>query len=168
MSGSFFKRVNKEIQLYKKDNFSFPNLLLQPSDDLNIWYFIIYDLKETDYEGGIFLGKVVLPEKYPFKAPEFIFLTENGRFELNKKICTSFSGFHPELYSPSWNILSMLTGLISFITDDQDTIESKGIGGITTTKQEKRRICQKSIDIIKNHSIVLAYFKNYFDKLNLN
>ena len=167
MSGSFFKRVNKEIQLYKKDNFSFPNLLLQPSDDLNIWYFVIYDLKETDYEGGIFLGKVILPEKYPFKAPEFIFLTENGRFELNKKICTSFSGFHPELYSPSWNILSMLTGLISFITDDQDTIESKGIGGITTTKEEKYKICQNSIDIIKNHSIVLTYFKNYFEILNL-
>lgn len=167
MSGSFLKRVNKEIQLYKKDNFSFPNLLLQPSDDLNIWYFIIYDLKDTEYAGGIFLGKVILPEKYPFKAPEFIFLTENGRFELNKKICTSFSGFHPELYSPSWNILSMLTGLISFITDDQDTIESKGIGGITTTKEQKYKICQNSIDIIKNHSIVLTYFKNYFEILNL-
>lgn len=165
MSTSFLKRINKEIQLYKRDNFCFPNLILQPSDDLHIWYFIIYDLKDTDYEGGIFLGKVILPEKYPFKAPEFIFLTENGRFEVNKKICTSFSGFHPELYSPSWNILSMLTGLVSFINDDQDSVESKGIGGIVTSKEEKRKICQASIEIIKNHSIVLTYFKDHLHLL---
>jgi ubiquitin-protein ligase len=165
MNTSFIKRVNKEIQLYKNDNFSFPNLLLQPSDDLYIWYFIIYDLKDTDYEGGIFLGKIILPEKYPFKAPEFIFLTENGRFEINKKICTSFSGFHPELYSPSWNILSMLTGLISFMNDNQDSIETTGIGGIITSKEEKNKICQKSAEIIKNHNIVLNYFTDYVDVL---
>jgi ubiquitin-protein ligase len=168
MSASFLKRINKEIQLYKKDNFSFPNLILQPSDNLNIWYFIIHDLKDTDYEGGIFLGKVILPDKYPFKAPEFIFLTENGRFEVNKKICTSFSGFHPELYSPSWNILSMLTGLVSFINDDQDSIESKGIGGILTTKEEKQKICQDSVEKIKENEVVLTYFKDFFDILKLN
>jgi ubiquitin-protein ligase len=159
----FLKRINKEIQLYKKDNFSFPNLIIQPSDDLHIWYFIIHGLVDTDYTGGIFLGKVLLPEKYPLSPPDFIFITENGRFNTDVKICTSFTGFHKDLYSPSWNILSMLTGLVSFITDSQDTVESQGLGGIKTSKEEKEKICKKSFDIVQKHEIFKSYFTSFFN-----
>jgi ubiquitin-protein ligase len=174
MSATFNKRINKEIQLYQKDNFSFPNLILQPDEsDLTTWYFLIHDLKDTDYEftstdgspkTGIYLGKVLLPPKYPFKAPDFIFLTPSGRFEINKKICTSFTGFHNELYSPSWNIASMCAGLISFMTD-RETIESKGIGGISSTKEEKQQIAKDSIELIKNNAIFNKYFGNYSETL---
>ena len=188
MSIIFNKRINKEIQLYQKDNFSFPNLIIQPNEsDLTTWYFVIHDLKDTDYEfisnndkcdnkddnkddnnsqvkTGIYLGKVLLPLKYPFKAPDFVFLTPSGRFEINKKICTSFTGFHNELYSPSWNIASMCAGLISFMTD-KETLESKGIGGISSTKEEKQQIAKDSIELIKNNEIFNKYFKDYFEIL---
>jgi ubiquitin-protein ligase len=157
----FLKRLNKEIQLYKKDNFCFPNLIIQPSDNLNIWYFIIYGLNDTDFNEGIFLGKVLLPEKYPLHPPDFIFLTENGRFKTNVKICTSFTGFHKDLYSPSWNILSMLTGLISFMTDPQDTPDSNGLGGIKTSKEEKKLICKSSVEIIKTNEIYKQFFNQF-------
>jgi len=161
MSFIFIKRIKKELQLYKKDNFTFPNLILQPSNDLSVWYFIIYNLDDTDYAGGMYLGKVLLPPGYPFKAPDFMFLTETGRFEINKKICTSFSGFHNDLYSPSWNIASMCAGLVSFLTDCQDTIESKGIGGIYSSKEDKKKIAMDSIEIIKKNDIVKTYFTNF-------
>lgn len=173
MSLTFNKRLNKEIQLYQKDNFCFPNLILQPDEsDFSIWYFIIHDLKDTDYQflsndgskkTGIYLGKVILPPKYPFKAPDFIFLTNTGRFVIDKKICTSFTGFHNDLYSPSWNIASMCAGLISFMTD-KETIESRGIGGISSTIEEKQQIARESLDIIKNNSIFNKYFKDYFNE----
>jgi ubiquitin-protein ligase len=165
MSSSFNKRLTKEIQLYQKDNFSFPNLLLQPTDSLDTWYFIIHGLKDTDYEGGVYLGKVLLPPKYPFKAPDFQFITQSGRFEINKKICTSFSGFHNELYSPSWNIASMCAGLVSFMTDPQDTADSKGLGGIMMSKEERQRIAKESIEVIKNNSIFNQHFKTFSDIL---
>jgi ubiquitin-protein ligase len=165
MSSSFLKRINKEIQLYQKDDFSFPNLILQPSESLDLWYFIIHDLKETDYEGGIYLGKVSLPPKYPFKAPDFQFITQSGRFEINKKICTSFTGFHNDLYSPSWNIASMCAGLISFMTDSQDTTESKGIGGISMSKEQRQTLAKESVNVIKNSVIFNQFFKNV---LNIN
>ena len=172
MSSSFNKRLSKEIQLYQKDDFKFPNLILKPSDNLEIWYFIVYDLKDTEYENGVYLGKVILPPKYPFKAPDFQFLTPSGRFEINKKLCTSFTGYHQELYSPSWNIASMCAGLISFMTDSADLIESKGIGGMSTTLEHKKEIADESRNYIKNtksiSDIFENHFKEYYDLLNLN
>jgi ubiquitin-protein ligase len=167
MSSSFTKRVTKEIQLYQKDNFSFPNLILQPSESLDIWYFIIHDLKDTEYEGGIYLGKVILPPKYPFKAPDFQFITKSGRFEINKKICTSFTAFHNELYSPSWNIASMCAGLTSFMTDPDNNIESKGLGGILMSKEERQKIAQESLNIITKNDIYQKYFSQYKEILKL-
>lgn len=161
---SFIKRVNKEIQLYQKSNFVFDNIILQyKEDDLYTWYFLIYNLKDTDYKNGVYLGTISLPHNYPFKAPDFKFLTYTGRFEINKKLCTTFSGFHNDQWCPSWNIYSMCDGLISFMTDPQNTLESKGIGGIETTKEEKQNIANCSRLIIKNNEIFNKYFKSYED-----
>lgn len=167
MSNTFSKRIHKEIQLYKKENFIFPNLIVQPSEDLHLWYFIIYDLKDTDYENGIYLGKVTLPTNYPFKAPDFIFLTENGRFELNRRICTSFTGFHQDTYSASWNVVSLCSALISFMTDNDKAPESQGIGGIFCSKEKRQEIAIKSREIIKNDDIVNKYFSEYFQTLHI-
>jgi ubiquitin-protein ligase len=173
MSSMFLKRINKEIQLYKKDNFSFPNLIIQPSDNIRTWYFIIHGLVDTDYTGGVFLGKVLLPEKYPLIACDFILLTPTGRFEIDRKLCTTFSGFHNDIYSPSWNICSMLTGLVSFMTDDTSDSASHGLGGIyNTTREDKLKIAKNSINYIKNHKPILdifeTYFKEYYEILGLN
>lgn len=161
---SFVKRINKEIQLYKKDNFMFPNLILRPSDEMSIWYFVIYDLKDTDFSGGVYLGKVTLPQQYPFKAPMFQFLTPSGRFETNKNLCTSFTGYHQNLYSPVWNIAGMCAGLTSFMTDSADLIESKGIGGMSTTSAFKKDIANKSREYITKHKDVLSIFNTYFSE----
>lgn len=168
---SFLKRINKEITLYKKDNFIFSNLILKPSDNLQYWYFVVYNLTDTEYANGVYLGQVYLPSKYPFKPPDFKFLTPTGRFEINTKLCTSFTGFHPELYNPAWNIESMCTGLISFMTDPFENLESKGIGGISTTEEFKKITAQNSKHYIKNNPQILnifeTYFKDYYDILQL-
>jgi ubiquitin-protein ligase len=172
MSTLFFKRLGKEIQLYQKDNFIFPNLILKPTDELSVWYFIVYDLKDTEYEEGIYLGKVLIPAKYPLSPPDFQFLTPSGRFDINKKLCTSFSGYHKELYSASWNISAMCCGLISFLTDDSSKEASKGIGSINSTSEYKKKIAKESRDYIKNNKHILEifekYFKEYYDMLGLN
>lgn len=172
MSSVFNKRLSKEIQLYKSTNFIFPNLILQPTDDLSLWYFVVYNLKDTEYENGIYLGKVRLPPKYPFKAPDFQFLTPSGRFEINTRLCTSFTGYHQELYSPSWNIASMCAGLISFMTDSTDNPESKGVGGIYTTKEIRQEFASNSTNYIKNNKTIFdifeTYFKQYYDLIGLN
>ena len=170
---SFLKRLNKEIQMYEKDNFILPNLILKPSDNLNVWYFIVYDLKETEYENGVYLGEINIPDRYPFAPPDFKFLSINGRFEINKKLCTSFTGYHKDLYSASWTLSSMCCGLISFMLDDTSKPESKGIAGIfNTTKDDKLKIAKESCNNMKRNKnlfeICEKYFKEYYDILGLN
>lgn len=173
MSTLFYKRLRKEIQLYKKDNFSFSNLILKPIDNnLCIWYAVIHDLKDTEYAGGVYLMKIMVPDKYPLSPPDIMMLTPSGRFDINKKLCTSFTGYHKDLYSASWNISSMCCGFISFLTDNFDHAESKGIGGISSTPEYKKQIAKESRNYIKNNKVVFdifeTYFKEYYDILGLN
>lgn len=50
----------------------------------------------SDFDGGIYHGRILLSSEYPFKPPNIIFLTKNGRFEVDTKICLSISAYHPE------------------------------------------------------------------------
>lgn len=150
------KRINKEISMYEKEKFSFPNLFLRyKDDDILTWYFLVHDLKETPFEGGIYFGKVMLDKEYPLKPPNFIFITPNGRFETYKKICTTFSAYHQETYTSTWNILTMMEGMISFMTD---TNPQSGIGSINTSLKEKKILALESLCWNKNNSLFNEIF----------
>jgi ubiquitin-protein ligase len=51
----------------------------------------------TEYEGGVYHGKIVFPPEYPFKPPSISLFTPNGRFATNTKLCLSMTDFHPEV-----------------------------------------------------------------------
>ena len=144
VSKLFVKRISKEIIMYKKDNFKFPNLILRyKEDDLLKWYFIVYDLKDTVFENGVYFGKISLPNEYPLRPPDFVFITPNGRFQVDKKICTTFSGYHQETYTSTWNILTMMEGMISFMTDNDP---DRGVGSVESTLEEKKSLANSSLD----------------------
>lgn len=60
--------------------------------------------RSPEFEGGIYIGRISLPADYPLKPPSFQFLTPNGRWETNKKICLSISSHHPDTWQPSWSM----------------------------------------------------------------
>lgn len=75
------------------------------------------------------------------KPPSIILLTPNGRFEVNKKICLSISGHHPESWQPSWSIRTALLAIIGFMPT-----ESLGaIGGLDYTSSERQDLAKKSL-----------------------
>ena len=39
------------------------------------WHFVILGQAGTDFEGGIYHGRIMLPSEYPFKPPNFMLLT---------------------------------------------------------------------------------------------
>lgn len=160
------KRLNKEILMYRKENFSFPNLILRYNEqDLLTWYFIVHDLQDTPFEGGMYFGKILLNEQYPLKPPNFIFITPNGRFETEKKICTTFSAYHEETYTSTWNIMTMMEGMISFMTDINP---DKGIGSITTTVEKKRELAKSSISWNSNNELFKNVFPEYIKNTDGN
>ena len=38
-----------------------------------------------------------------------------GRFQPNTRLCFSFSDFHPKEWNPSWQVSTILVGLLSFM-----------------------------------------------------
>merc|ERR1712178_456201 len=74
------------------------------------------------------------------KPPDIFLLTPNGRFETNKKICLSISGYHPETWLPSWSVSTALRALQAFFT----TPAKGAIGGLEWPEAERRRIAKKS------------------------
>ena len=67
-------------------------------------------------------------------------MTPNGRFELNKKICLSITGYHPEYWLPAWGIRTVLLGLLGFMT----TKANGAIGGIDYSESERKILAQRS------------------------
>lgn len=109
-------------------------------DNLFEWHFTVRGPPESEFEGGIYHGRVILPPDYPMKPPSIILLTPNGRFETNKKICLSISGHHPESWQPSWSLRTALLAIIGFMP----THGSGAIGSLDYSAQERKQLAKKS------------------------
>lgn len=64
-----------------------PEFVAAPLDD-NIfeWHFTLRGPSSTEFEEGYYHGRIILPSEYPFRPPDVMILTPNGRWELNKKV----------------------------------------------------------------------------------
>uniref|UniRef100_A0A1I8GCM1 UBIQUITIN_CONJUGAT_2 domain-containing protein n=1 Tax=Macrostomum lignano TaxID=282301 RepID=A0A1I8GCM1_9PLAT len=111
-------------------------------DNLFEWHFTIRGPVDSDFEGGVYHGRVLIPGDYPMKPPNIILLTPNGRFEINKKICLSISGYHPETWRPAWSIRTALLALVGFMP----THGLGAIGALEYPPEERRRLARQSRD----------------------
>jgi len=111
-----------------------------PSNILE-WRFCVYGLKDCDYEGGYYHGKLIFPEGYPFKPPGIMMLTPSGRFQCATRLCLSMSDFHPDQWNPTWGVESILKGLVSFMCETTQTA-----GSINTSSGEKKKLAISSAD----------------------
>jgi ubiquitin-conjugating enzyme E2 J2 len=90
--------------------------------------------------------------------------TPNGRFEPNKKICTSFSDYHPELWNPSWSVTTIIVGLISFMCAEEFTA-----GAIRTTEAQKRQFALSSLEYnFKSITKFEIIFRPYFEYIGID
>merc|ERR1712216_288777 len=105
-------------------------------DDIFEWHFTIHGPPDSDFEGGIYHGRINLPPEYPFKPPAIMLLTESGRFEINKKICLSISNYHPEHWQPSWDLRTIITALVAFMP----TEGGGAIGALDCPPEERKRL----------------------------
>ena len=91
------KRNNGKLE----DNF----ICLPDPNNVFVWYYVAFGLEMKGYEGGYFLGKIELPDEYPFKPPKITLITKNGRFWTQASgICLSISHHHPESWNPMWRV----------------------------------------------------------------
>jgi len=134
------KRLMKEAAELREPTELF---FTQPLDDnLFEWHFSVRGPPDTEFEGGVYHGRIILPPEYPMKPPSIIILTPNGRFELNKKICLSISGYHPESWQPSWSIRTALLAIIGFMP----TQGAGAIGSLEYPADERKLLAKRSLD----------------------
>ncbi|VVA97935.1 unnamed protein product [Arabis nemorensis] len=126
----------KEMQANPSDDF----MSLPLEENIFEWQFAIRGPGDTEFEGGIYHGRIQLPADYPFKPPSFMLLTPNGRFETNTKICLSISNYHPEHWQPSWSVRTALVALIAFMP----TSPNGALGSVDYPKEERRTLAIKS------------------------
>ncbi|KAJ1729242.1 Ubiquitin-conjugating enzyme E2 6 [Coemansia sp. Benny D160-2] len=148
------KRLNKEYILIKK---SPPEYIVAKPTEKNVleWHYIFTGPPKTPYEGGQYHGKLVFPKDYPFAPPAIQMITPNGRFEVNKDICTSMSNYHPQTWNPGWSVATILVGLLSMMTGTESTT-----GGLdNVSDEEKARLAAQSRKFNENN----VTFKRVFE-----
>lgn len=138
------KRLLGEMKLLKKDPLQYIDVA-PDEKDLLTWHFLIKGPDSSEYSGGYFIGKIMHSPEYPLKPPDFMMLTPNGRFDTDKKICLSNSGYHSSEWSAMWNLPSILTGFLSIMLDDKE----HGISHIHYGKSEREQFAKNSIEYNK-------------------
>lgn len=114
------------------------------ADDLFEWQFSVRGPPGTDFEGGIYTGRLVLPVNYPLAPPSITLLTPNGRWEVGKKICLSNTNYHADLWQPAWGIRTMIEALRSHFPVPGDG----AIGAIDWPTDLRRKLAKESLDFV--------------------
>ncbi|GFZ49574.1 hypothetical protein JCM24511_07694 [Saitozyma sp. JCM 24511] len=144
------KRIMQEAaELAESDEDDFVAAPLE--SDIFEWHCTLRGVPGTDYEGGLYHFRILLPPSYPMSAPDIILLTPNGRFELGKKanmyrwayilprrIMAACLGGSYRLMRNTAAIL----GLRSFWTQTGEALSA--IGALDFPKEERRRLAKLS------------------------
>ncbi|CCH60567.1 hypothetical protein TBLA_0D00600 [Henningerozyma blattae CBS 6284] len=134
------KRLTKEYKMMVETP---PPYITARPNESNIleWHYIIIGPQDTPYDGGQYHGTLTFPSDYPYKPPAIRMITPNGRFKENTRLCLSMSDYHPDTWNPGWSVATILNGLLSFMTGNEDTT-----GSVSTSDQQKRIYAKKSMD----------------------
>ncbi|KAI0818863.1 ubiquitin-conjugating enzyme/RWD-like protein [Irpex lacteus] len=143
MNSSAVKRIMQEARELANDpctDYSAAPL----EDDIFEWHCTIRGPPDTEFEGGLYHFRILLPSEYPFRPPSIMMLTPNGRFELNTKICISFTNYHEELWQPAWGVRTAIIGLQGFFP--LKGTAAVGVGALEYPPAERKRLAALSRD----------------------
>ncbi|EPS43263.1 hypothetical protein H072_2769 [Dactylellina haptotyla CBS 200.50] len=137
-SKTAYKRLTKE---YKHIQDEPPPYITAHPLESNIleWVYLIDGPPDTPYAGGQYWGTLVFPPDYPFKPPAIRMMTPSGRFQTSQRLCLSISDFHPKSFNPAWEVSTILTGLLSFMTSEEMTT-----GSISATAVQRKQLAAMS------------------------
>ncbi|QJX72331.1 ubiquitin-conjugating enzyme E2 [Faustovirus] len=114
--------------------------------DVNTWYILIENVKgeEDEFEGGQYLVRMKAPPNFPFSPPEFYFMTPNGLYDVEKKVCISIGEFHKESYQATLGMLGFAEQLVSGMTDVK--FLGHGISILHLTAADRKKFANESVN----------------------
>lgn len=152
-------RLKQDYLRLQRDPVPYVSAAPLPSNILE-WHYVVTGPEKTPYEGGLYHGKLVFPREFPFKPPSIYMVTPSGRFKVNTRLCLSISDFHPDTWNPAWSVASILTGLVSFMTEKTPTL-----GSLETSDYTKRQLALQSLEFNLNNKIFAELFPELCDDI---
>lgn len=152
-------RLKQDFLRLTKDPVPYVTAAPMPSNILE-WHYVVTGPEKTPYEGGLYHGKLVFPREFPFKPPSIYMITPSGRFKVNTRLCLSISDFHPDTWNPAWSVSSILTGLVSFMTEKTPTL-----GSLETSDYTKRQLALQSLECNLQNKVFVELFPDLCDDI---
>lgn len=132
------KRLTKEYASITKS--PPPYIVAHPSEkNILEWHYILTGPPDTPYDGGQYWGTLTFPPDYPFAPPAIRMHTPSGRFQPSTRLCLSISDFHPKSFNPAWEVSTILTGLLSFMTSEEMTT-----GSVRASEAERKLFAHRT------------------------
>lgn len=155
------QRLAKEYKILLQN--PTPFIIARPNErNLLQWHYIITGPPETPYENGQYHGILTFTDKYPFAGPSISICTPNGRFLCGQRICLSMSDYHPEEWNPTWGVLTILNGFLSFFTGNENAL-----GCTASTEDYKKRCARGSRAFNNNDKEFQAVFPEIYASNNI-
>jgi ubiquitin-protein ligase len=129
------------------------------SKNIWIWHFSVTGVPGSVFGDGIYHGRIVLPSSYPAQPPRIQVWTASGRFIPRADICLSASSYHPESWTASWTIRTLVEALrLHMLTPAQE------IGGMNQNYDQRLAKvvasrswrCRVSPSVVVDHAQMVA------------
>jgi ubiquitin-conjugating enzyme E2 J2 len=85
------------------------------SEECHVWYILLSGFAgdHDEFDGGEYLVRMKAPANFPFDPPEFYFMTKNGLYETDTKVCISIGEYHKDQYRAALGMDGFANQLVS-------------------------------------------------------
>jgi ubiquitin-conjugating enzyme E2 J2 len=119
-----------------------------------------------EYVGGEYLIRMEVPKTYPADPPHFYFMTPQGLYGVEKKVCISIGEYHKSNYRAVLGIIGFCNNLVSGLIG-WETL-GRGIEILHTTKEEKMKLASASVAYnARNNAQIIEKIKNAYAEYSL-
>jgi ubiquitin-protein ligase len=133
-----YKKINKARQEYF-------DVIYENEDIIEPWIIKIRDCagNNDEFKKGEYLVRVIPHKSHPRFPPDFYFLTPNGVYQTNTKICISIGSYHPGAYPPTIGLGGFIRELCNGMMNYGGLIGGIGILPTADDARDEKKIKEK-------------------------
>eukprot|EP00009_Paramoeba_aestuarina_P000103 CAMPEP_0201509608 /NCGR_PEP_ID=MMETSP0161_2-20130828/2616_1 /ASSEMBLY_ACC=CAM_ASM_000251 /TAXON_ID=180227 /ORGANISM="Neoparamoeba aestuarina, Strain SoJaBio B1-5/56/2" /LENGTH=150 /DNA_ID=CAMNT_0047904615 /DNA_START=43 /DNA_END=495 /DNA_ORIENTATION=- len=111
------RRLNKEYKSFQDNPIDWAKVSIPDESNMLKWKATIMGPEGTPYEGGVFTLDITIPQEYPFKSPEILFVTQVYHPNINPENGQFCAEVLRARWSPQLTIQNVLTTLRNLLSD---------------------------------------------------
>lgn len=116
-------------------------------DEKNVqrWYILLSGISGNDgeFESGQYLVRMEFDDKFPIEPPWFYFMTPNGVYDCETKVCVSIGKWHKNDYPAALGASGFAKNLVSGMVGWEDL--GDGVSLLKTSVKKKKELARDSL-----------------------